>query len=184
MTARGFVVTFDDVRALFDQGDKKAACKAAASGAHLSRANNQATIDLWQDAYAKGDGLARVRLTEAFSELGLDIKTGQRKIVAPPVAPSGNAVNAGQGKAEQTAPAGTAEAVKMTVASAPTDDLASALAALPASVRCAIFAKAARMSYNTGLSAIDVHFADAVIAAASLREKEAAEPATPCKVAA
>ena len=174
MTARGFSVTFDDVRPRFDQGDKKATCKSSAVGAHLSRANDQTTIDLWQDAYSKADGLARVRLTEAFGELGLDIKTGQPKV--PPVA--GNKTKSGQGKVEPTAPAGTAEAVKATIATAPPSDLAHALAALPAAVRAEVFAMAARISYSSGLTILDRHFADAIVAAATAREKEAATPAS------
>lgn len=180
MTARGFAVSFDDVRPMFDQGDKKAACKAAAVGAHLSKANDPATIELWQDAYAKGDGLARVRNTEAFNALGLDIKTGVKKV---PVAATSNATNAGQGKPETTATTATTATVKDVVSTAPADDLALALSKLPASTFASILAKAARMSYSNGLNAIDVHFADAIIAASLVREKEAAEPATPCKAA-
>ena len=71
--------------------------------------------------------------------------------------------------------------LKEAVSTVPPNDLASALAALPAGVRANIFATAARMSYGNGLNAVDVHFADAVIAAAKKREEEEAVPATPCE---
>jgi hypothetical protein len=85
----------------------------------------------------------------------------------------------------ETTPATTTPAdLKSVVSTAPADDLALALSKLPASTFASILAKAARMSYSNGLDAIDVHFADAIIAASLVREKEAAEPATPCTKAA
>ena len=78
-------------------------------------------------------------------------------------------------------PTATPTNLKEAVLTVPPNDLASALAALPAGVRANIFAMAARMSYGNGLNAVDVHFADAVITAAKKRDEEEAVPATPCK---
>ena len=98
-------------------------------------------------------------------------------------AKKGAATKAGQG-ATATPASVTPANLKEAVATVPTNDLANALAALPSMVFAEVVATAARMSYSKGLDAVDVHFVDAIIAAAKTRTEEKAIPATPCTKAA
>jgi hypothetical protein len=129
----------------------------------------------WSQDWLSAYGNARSIVSQAMVLSGLS----KPKAKPEPRPANGEAKPA----TETPAPTGTAAIVKDVVATAPADDLALALSKLPPSTFAAILAKAARMSYGNGLNAIDVHFADAIIAASLVREKEAAEPATPCKAA-
>ena len=96
-----------------------------------------------------------------------------------------DAVKAGQGAtpASVTPASVTPANLKEAVATVPTNDLAGALAALPANMFAEVIAMAARMSYNKGPDAVDVHFLDAIVSASKVRTEEKAVPATPCKAA-
>ena len=133
----------------------------------------------WQSAY----GNARSIVSQAFdaavwTDAAMIASVAERK--AKRDAKKGAATKAGQG-ATATPASVTPANLKEAVATVPTNDLASALAALPAIVFAEVVATAARMSYSKGLDAVDVHFVDAIIAAAKTRTEEKAVPATPCK---
>ena len=132
----------------------------------------------WQSAY----GNARSIVSQAFdaavwTDAAMIASVAERK--AKRDAKKG--ASARKEEKPTATPTATPTNLKEAVLTVPPNDLASALAALPAGVRANIFAMAARMSYGNGLNAVDVHFADAVITAAKKREEEEAVPATPCK---
>lgn len=137
---------------------------------------------LWSPDWLSAYGNARSIVSQAF-----DAAVWTDPVMIAAVAKK--AADKAAKKVEPRTPNGAAKPetpadLKSVVSTAPADDLALALSKLPASTFASILAKAARMSYSNGLNAIDVHFADAIIAASLVREKEAAEPATPCKAAA
>ena len=137
----------------------------------------------WQSAY----GNARSIVSQAFdaavwTDAIMIASVAERKAKRDV---KKDAVKAGQGAtATPATPASVTPAnLKEAVATVPTNDLASALAALPATIFAEVVATAARMSYSKGLDAVDVHFVDAIISAAKTRTEEKAIPATPCKAA-
>lgn len=185
MTARGFTTDFSAIRSIFDSGDKKGAAKPSvvgAVGAYLSKANDPDTIAAWDRAFALGDGLARVRLTDAFNALSLDIKTGQKKVETATT----SAANAGQGKAK---PSGAGdggvspEVAAQVVKSAPVSDLVEAVTLLPPSTAVSGIISAARKMSDKAMSIADRHFIEAILLAASKRQDELDTPATPCRAA-
>ena len=142
----------------------------------------------WSPDWLSAYGNARSIVSQAFdaaiwTDATMIASIAERK--AKRDAKKGAATKAGQGATTTPAtPASVTPAnLKEAVATVPTNDLASALAALPATVFAEVVATAARMSYSKGLDAVDVHFVDAIISAAKTRDAEKVVPATPCKAA-
>ena len=145
----------------------------------------------WSPDWLSAYGNARSIVSQAFdaaiwTDATMIASIAERK--AKRDAKKGAATKAGQGATATPATPATPASVtpanlKEAVATVPTNDLASALAALPANMFAEVIAMAARMSYNKGPDAVDVHFLDAIVSASKVRTEEKAIPATPCKAA-